>query len=375
MKIAVDRSPLLRALGHIQNIVSRRPGQTILSHILIRGDQDKILCSGTDLDIEIDITLEAKVDRDGVLTAPAVTLYDIVRKLPDGSEIVLETGQDSQSEGTTVVTAGNARFVLCSLDPEAFPKLSRDPLPHEFQLSVANLRDLLERTRFAMGVDEVRFYLIGVYLHTVSEKKKSTLRAVATDGHRLGRMEIDFDGHDPIPGVIVGRKTILEMLKIIEEGQGQIDIGLSEKKIRFTCGHTVVTSKLVDGKFPNYEKVIPKTHQYEFEVDAQNFAKSVERVSAISDKTRAIKLSLSEDSLVLSATGAESGSSGTDKVDNVAYKGSEFELGFNPRYLLDILEQFTGHKVRFLFSDTQSATMIQSSGEPRAVYVLMPMRV
>ena len=374
MKIIAERGPLVRALSHIQNIVSRRSGQTILSHILIQTTHDTILCSGTDLDIEIVIALTGRIDKAGTVTAPAVTLYEIVRKLPEDAEIVLETkeerGQDKAST-SLMVSAGNARFVLGSLDPEDFPKLSNDPPPNEFSLSVTGLRDLLERTRFAMGVDEVRHYLIGVYFHSVAQNDNALLRAVATDGHRLGRMEIDFQGE--IPGVIVGRKTILEMLKILEEGNEEVEIGLSEKKIRFKCGHTVVTSKLVDGKFPDYEKVIPQSHQHEFEVDAQSLAKAVERVSTIAEKSRAIKLSLTEEVLTLSATNTDSGSA-TDRVD-VVYQGPEMELGFNPRYLLDILEQFTGHRVRFLFSGNQAAMMIRSSGESRVLYVLMPMRI
>lgn len=244
-----------------------------------------------------------------------------------------------------------------------------------FTLSAAELRALIDRTRFAISTEETRYYLNGIYVHTARNMGVDVLRAVATDGHRLARFEVPLpEGAEGMPGVIVPRKTVGELRKLIDETAVEVTVSLSESKIRFAFDEAVLTSKLIDGTFPDYERVIPADNDKNLEVDCRTFAQAVDRVSAIStEKSRAIKLSIEKGALVLSASSPENGSA-VEEIEAV-YSSTPLEIGFNSRYLLDILAQVEGDAVRFTMSDAASPTVVREVADGSAVYVLMPMRV
>ncbi len=375
MNILIERAALLRSLGHVQSVVERRNTIPILSNVLLRASAGELSLAATDMDLEIVETVPATVGRPGGTTAPAHTLYDIVRKLPDGSQVELDIGGDG-----TILTlrAGRSQFKLSCLPVEDFPQLSGGDLQHRFDLAAGDLRSLIDRTRFAISTEETRYYLNGIYLHAAKPKgggEAPVLRAVATDGHRLARVEMPLpEGAAGIPGVIVPRKTVTEIRKLIDEAADRIELSLSDNKIRFAFDSVVVTSKLIDGTFPDYERVIPVGNDKVMEVDAKLFAAAVDRVATIStEKSRAVKLSLGRGALTLSATSPEAGSA-TEELE-VDYQEGPLEIGFNSRYLLDITQQIEGEGARFTMADAASPTIIRDVADGTALYVLMPMRV
>lgn len=372
MKLTIERAALLKSLAHVQSVVERRNTIPILSNVKLEGRSGALSLNATDMDLDIIETVSAEVSQPGATTAPAHTLYDIVRKLPDGSQIELEqTGDDGQ----LTLRSGRSKFTLACLPVEDFPMMSGGELPNVFTLSAAELRALIDRTRFAISTEETRYYLNGIYVHTARNMGVDVLRAVATDGHRLARFEVPLpEGAEGMPGVIVPRKTVGELRKLIDETAVEVTVSLSESKIRFAFDEAVLTSKLIDGTFPDYERVIPADNDKNLEVDCRTFAQAVDRVSAIStEKSRAIKLSIEKGALVLSASSPENGSA-VEEIEAV-YSSTPLEIGFNSRYLLDILAQVEGDAVRFTMSDAASPTVVREVADGSAVYVLMPMRV
>jgi len=307
MRITIERASLLKALNHVQSVVERRNTIPILSNVLLNAEKGKLSLTATDLDIEIVESVAADVVRGGATTAPAHTLYDIVRKLPDGSQVQLDFGE---SDARLTLSAGRSRFQLSALPREDFPALSAGTLPHKFALKPDDLAALIDKTRFAVSTEETRYYLNGIYLHVHQEKNKHFLRAAATDGHRLARYELEAPkGAAGIPGVIVPRKTVNELRKLLEDIDAPVEIAVSDTKIRFALDSVVLTSKLIDGTFPDYERVIPRGNDKILEADTKQFSEAVDRVSTISfEKSRAVKLSLSQGKLAMVVNNPDSGS-------------------------------------------------------------------
>lgn len=372
MKITIERTAVLKALGHVQSVVERRNTIPILSNVRLEASNGRLSLNATDMDLDIVESAEAEVLKPGTTTTPAHTLYDIVRKLPEGSQ--LEMAADGE-EGRLSLRSGRSSFSLASLPGEDFPVMAGGNLPHKFRLDAGELRSLIDRTRFAVSTEETRYYLNGIYMHTAQHEGVEMLRAVATDGHRLASVEVPLpDGAADIPGVIIPRKTAAELRKLIDETDKDVDISLSEAKIQFSFDEARLTSKLIDGTFPDYERVIPSGNDKKLVVDRKLFAAAVDRVSAIStEKSRAVKISLSNSLMVLSASSAESGSA-TEEIE-VAYDGEAMEIGFNSRYLLDIIHQIEGDNAQFVMADAASPTILREVGDTGALYVLMPMRV
>ena len=278
MKINVERGAFLKALGHVQSVVERRNTIPILSNVLIEAAKGRLKLTATDLDIEIVESLPADVLRNGAATAPAHMLYDIVRKMPEGSQVQAEL--IAGDSGRLLVSAGSIRFELACLPQEDFPQMSAGALPHKFRLAASDLVGLIEKTRFAISTEETRFYLNGIYLHAAKDVKPPCLRAVATDGHRLARYELDLpEGAKDIPGVIVPRKTVAELRRLLDDGESAVEIGLSDTKVQFTFGGVELTSKLIDGSFPDYQRVIPTANDKVLTLDAKDFSISISTVS------------------------------------------------------------------------------------------------
>ena len=371
MKVTIERTSLLKTLGHVQSVVEKRNTIPILSNVLLDAAGGVLKLSATDLDIAITEQTGAMVEEAGATTVSAHTLFDIVRKLPDGSDVSL-TLEDGER---LIVKAGRSRFTLAALDKDDFPIMNEGDLPHRFALAAEELKRLIDKARFAISTEETRYYLNGIYLHVAEGAEGPVLRAVATDGHRLAQVEQDLpDGAGSMPGIIVPRKMVGEIRKLIDEFDGTINLAISDTKIRVSFDGAVVTSKLIDGTFPDYRRVIPQSNDKQMDIDCRLFAEAVDRVSTISsDKTRSVKLSLSDDQLTLSVNSPDSGSA-TEELAT-SYSSDSMEIGFNSRYLLDILAQIEGETVQVMLADAGSPTILQDVMDSAALYVLMPMRV
>ncbi|MEE8294631.1 MAG: DNA polymerase III subunit beta [Sphingomonadales bacterium] len=370
MHLTIERGNFLKTLGHVQSVVERRNTIPILSNVQIEAEDGEVRLTATDLDLSIIEKTTAEVKKGGAITVPAHTMFDIVRKLPEGAQIELNLGDDNRLQ----VKAGRSNFNLAGLPKEDFPVMSEGDMPHKFTLSSGDLKKLIDKTRFAISTEETRYYLNGIYLHVVDDGKE-LLRAVSTDGHRMARVEIPAPkGAKGMPGVIIPRKTVGEVRKLIEEFDGDVEIQLSDTKIKFLFDSTVLTSKLIDGTFPDYKRVIPTSNEKKLEVDGHILSEAVDRVSTIStERTRSVKLALDKDIITLSVNSPESGTA-TEEV-SVSYSAEPMEIGFNARYLMDVLHQIEGDTVNLELADSASPTLIRDSGDVDALYVLMPMRV
>jgi DNA polymerase III subunit beta len=374
MKITVERSELLKSLGHVHRVVERRNTIPILANVLIRAEGAGMALKATDLDLEVIETIPAEIGTGGATTVPAHMFYDIVRKLPEGAQIVLEASGD---RGVLAIRAGRSRFSLQTLPESDFPDLAAGEMTHRFKLVAADLRRLIDKTQFAISTEETRYYLNGIYFHIAGTGtgNAATLRGVATDGHRLAQFDLPLpEGAAGMPGIIVPRKTVGEVQRLIEDGEAEVTVELSPGKIRFTFARVVLTSKLIDGTFPDYARVIPVGNDKELVVDKKEFEQAVDRVSTVSsERGRAVKLSLSNGKLMLSVTNPDSGSA-AEEVE-VEYGSEPLDIGFNSRYLLDIAAQIDGEAAVLRLADPGSPTLVQDRDSKGALYVLMPMRV
>ena len=374
MKFKADRATLMKSLAHVQNVVEKRNTIPILANVLLAVRDGKLTIAATDLEIALVEEVVAQTMRDGAVTVPAATLYEIVRRQPDNVEIELD---HPGGDAPLALRAGRYATSLVGLSVDEFPKLDAGKLSHEFVLSAQELRGLIDRTRFAISTEETRYYLNGIFLHAAESEAGPVLRAVATDGHRLARVEEPLPaGAKGMPGVIIPRKTVTELRKLLDEISTEADVALSETRIQFTIGTMRLTSKLIDGTFPDYDRVIPRGNDKILRVEKKDFNDAVGRVSAISaEKHRPVKLSLAKDLLVISASSPEQGMASEELgAELIDYQSGPLEIGFQARYLSDVTDQIRG-KVEFVFADGAAPTLVRDQDDQSAVYVLMPMRV
>ncbi|MEM6827994.1 MAG: DNA polymerase III subunit beta [Pseudomonadota bacterium] len=374
MKATIERATLLRCMSHVQSVVERRNTIPILSNVLIDAHEDgTVKVMATDLDLQIVETVSAsKVDTPGAITVSAHLLNDIIRKLSEGSQVQLDAA-DNRLE----IRSGRANFKLPTLPRDDFPVIVEGDLPTSFELPAKQLAEMIDRTRFAISTEETRYYLNGIFLH-VTDEDQPVLKAAATDGHRLARFTLARpEGAAGMPDVIVPRKAVGEIRKLIEEAEGSVLIDLSASKIRFTVsgeGGVVLTSKLIDGTFPDYSRVIPTGNDKLLKVDPRLFFEGVDRVATIAtEKTRAVKMGLDKDKVILSVTSPDNGNAAEEL--EAEYGADGFEIGFNANYLKDILGQIDSDTVELHLADAGAPTLIRKDEESPALYVLMPMRV
>jgi DNA polymerase-3 subunit beta len=370
MKATIERATLLKGLSHVQSVVERRNTIPILSNVLLEATAEGGLkLMATDLDLQINETIAAAVDQPGATTVSAHTLFDIARKLPEGSQVSL-----AAADGKMTIMAGRAKFQLGTLPRDDFPVIAEGELPVSFELPAETLKQIIDKTRFAISTEETRYYLNGIFWH-VSDDPLPVLKAAATDGHRLARVTMPRpDGAEKMPDVIIPRKCIAELRKLLEEIDGSVGVSLSPTKIRFDLGQALLTSKLIDGTFPDYSRVIPTGNDKILKIDPRSFEEGVDRVSTIAtEKTRAVKMALDRDKIILSVTSPENGTAAEEVPGE--YAAMPFEIGFNSRYLLDILGQLDGDTIEVHLADAAAPTLIRENDKSSALYVLMPMRV
>src|SRR5262245_11759316 len=367
MKLTIDRNALMRALSHVQAVVERRNTIPILSNILLKAEGDRLSLTATDLDIEATDAAEAKIKKSGEVTAPAQTLFDVVRKLPDGSEISLDL-----SESRLSISSGKSRFALPTLPAADFQTMAKEPAPTKFEIEAAELRRLIDKTRFAISTEETRYYLNGIYLH---HDKSGVLRAVATDGHRLALAETKSPkGANTLKGVIVPRKAVAEARRLLDDAPETVTVEASDSKIVFHIGEAVLTSKLIDGSFPDYQRVIPKENGKILTIDNKSFSAAVDRVATVSaERSRSVKLSMASGKLTLAVSHSETGQ-GTEELE-ADYDSEPMEIGFNAKYLLDVAQQIEAEETRIEFNDSASPARVLDAKDSGSQYVLMPLRV
>ncbi len=372
MKISVERNVLLKAVGQAQSVVERRNTIPILANVLIEAEGDMVSFRATDLDIEVVDKAPAQVERAGATTVSATTLHEIVRKLPDGALVSLS---DDSTSGRLTVEAGRSNFSLATLPKEDFPVMASSEYEANFSAPAPVLRRLFDKSKFAISTEETRYYLNGVYMHVADSEGGKALRCVATDGHRLARIDADLPPEAAnMPGVIVPRKTVAELRKLLDDDDMQIAVSVSETKVRFATPDITLTSKVIDGTFPDYTRVIPQGNTRKLEVDAGEFAQAVDRVATVSsERSRAVKLALDEDRLILSVNAPDAGAAEEELA--VAYGDERLEIGFNAKYLLEIASQVDRENAVFMFNTAGDPTLMREGNDLSAVYVVMPMRV
>ncbi|SNB62545.1 DNA polymerase III, beta subunit [Arboricoccus pini] len=373
MKITIERAALLRSLSHIQNVVERRTTIPILSNVKLEARDENLALTATDLDLTLMANEKADVIDPGVTTVSAHTFFDIVRKFPGEAAITLE-----QAAGSTEMTveAGRSVFHLPCLAADEFPAMSLEELDVRFEILPADLARLIDKTRFAISTEETRYYLNGIHMHAAGSGPTGTLRGVATDGHRLSRVEVPLPpGAENMPPIIVPRKTVGEIRKLIETaGDVPVQVAVSSARIQFGCGPDMLVSRLIDGTFPDYERVIPMSNERVASLPAKVFAEAVDRVATIStEKARAVKLAFDTGKITISAVSADAGRA-VEELD-AEYPDGALEIGFNARYILDMMSQIDGGEVRIEMANAAAPTVVRDPADSGALYVLMPMRV
>ena len=375
MKLQLSKSNFVKSLSFVQNIVESKATIPILANVLLEAKQGRLNLSATDMDITIFDKIKINnIESEGSTSVPAQILYNVIKELPDDHPIDLSYDQNNKK---LHLMSSKSKFVFSCLSTDEFPISSTETFKISFNLEADILKEIIDKTYFASSNEETRYYLNGLYIHTTSLNNKNYLRVVATDGHRLAQYQISSPPTITKNnfGVIVPKKLIFELRKLIDEVKENVKIDLSERKIRFSFNETIIVSKLIDGKFPDYEKVIPKNASNTFSINRKKFLESINRISTISsEKSKAIKLNLNKDKITISANNVEEGGSGAEEI-NIKYNGPSLDIGFNSGYLKEIINQFTLEEITILFSDSTAPTIIKEDSKSGTLYVLMPMRV
>ena len=375
MDFKVNSSDLLKALSHIHGIVEVRHTLPILSNIIITAKDNNLTLSSTNLDIFCSDKLNAEVLSSGEISVSAVTFYEIIKRLPNGSEIQATFDYESSS---LILKCGRSKFNLTTMQTDDFPTISDSDLITKFILSSSELIRMIDKTKFAISNEETRYYLNGIFLHKTQKNSIDILRAVATDGHRLAQYDIPLpQGAEEMTGLIIPKKTILELRRILDDASGDINIQLNENKIKFSFSELNIISKVIDGTFPDYTKVIPQNNDKTFTTNNAELKSAVDRVSAVAineeTKSKAIKLSIESNKLLLSVDSSSKGSA-NEEID-LDYNKERVEIGFNSRYLVDICNEIDGEEVSINLLDSISPAIILDKSDENLFFVLMPMRI
>jgi DNA polymerase III subunit beta len=371
MKFEIEAASLVDALKRFKGVVERRNTIPILSNVAMRVTKESGLSlTATDLDIEISITVPATVEEPGALTVSYDMLSGLTSKLPKKSTVALSCSGKNES---LAITCGRTRATLYTLPIEDFPNYTVDDPTHTFTLSAEDVEELFGVPEFAISKEATRYYLTGIYLH-IPQGKKKIIRGVATDGHRLAYADRELpEGAADMPGLIVPRKTV-QLLKDLIDGAQSVKVGLTTTRITFNFGTYKMVSKVIDGTFPDYNRVIPTGNNKVMIADVDAMREAVGRAAIIQgERGRAVKLELGQGKIVLSSVNPDAGSASEEM--EVNYEAEELAIGFNSAYMAQILEQIEGDEVRIAFDEPGSPTLIKPTGAENHLFVLMPMRV
>ncbi|MEG8098801.1 DNA polymerase III subunit beta [Candidatus Liberibacter brunswickensis] len=371
MDITVERADILETLGHACRIIERKNTIPVSCHVSLKGDDNFLKMKASGPEIEITAAMPASIHVSGFTTVSAHLLYDIVRKLPDGSQISFSNS--NKNEMQLLVRSGNSEFYLQSFSESEFPSQKEEDYVYSFELESAVLKNLIERTHFAMATEEIRYYLNGIFFHINEEDL--TLCAVATDGHRLAVSKVAVaDQIAKMPSIIVPRKAVCEIQRIISSKNLTVKIGISESRINLEIGSISMDIRLIDGEFPDYQNVIPYNNSKELRVNCINLRNAVDRVSTISSiRSQSVKLSLSSDKLCMTVDNPDMGKA-IENMD-VNYNNCPMDICFNYKYLLEIIDNISDEEVVFQLDGSNSSAFIKGINEMNAFYVLMPMRI
>ena len=371
MKLTVEKNTIFKSLSHVQSIVEKKNTLPILSNILIEAKGNSLILSATDMDISVTEKLDCNIVEEGSTTVSAHTFYDIIRKISDTSEIEII----SNSGKLLSLRAGKSKFSLGCLPKEDFPIIEVGDLETEINIDSQDLLKLIDKTRFAISNEETRYFLNGIYFHKKNDEKDTSLSVVATDGHRLAKIDFDLDEKiKDIPGVIIPKKTVNELYKLLTDNNGSIRINLNSNKIIFYINNSILISKLIDGNFPDYTRVIPKDNTHILKINRYDFSMAVDRVSTITnDKSPIIKFKILNNIMNMSSVNSENGTATEDIITE--YTGNEIEIGFNSKYVLEMINNLEDEKVILSFKDASSPVTATEDSNPNLIYVLMPMRV
>ena len=371
MKISVEKNKFFRSLSHVQSIVEKKNTLPILSNILLEAKDNNLILSATDMDLSITDKINCSIMEEGSTTVSAHTLYDIIRKLPDSNEVEIISNDGKIMS----LRSGKSKFSLGCLPREDFPIIEIGDLENELSIDSQKFLKLIDKTRFAVSNEETRYFLNGIYFHSIKENDINLLSVVATDGHRLAKFDFDSkENNKKIPAVIIPKKTVNELFKILADYEGLIKINLNSNKIVFFVGESILISKLIDGNFPDYKRVIPTDNNNILKVNRQDLSFAIDRVSTIvSDKLPVIKLKIMNNLMNLSSANNENGTATEDIV--VKYDGDEMDIGFNSKYILEMINNLEDDNIILKFKDSSSPVTASEASNPNLIYVLMPMRV
>ena len=375
MEFKANSSDLLKALSHIHGIVEIRHTLPILSNVILEADDNQLSLSSTNLDIYCADKINAEVKHPGKISVPAITFFEIIKRLPAGSDVLMSM---SEEENEINLKCGRSKFNLSTLKTDDFPIISDVDLSTNFVMSAEELIRMIDKTKFAISNEETRYYLNGVFLHKAERNSIPFLRAVATDGHRLAQYDIPLpQGAEEMTGIIIPKKTIFELRKILDDAEGDISISLNENKIRFMFSRLKIISKVIDGTFPDYTKVIPQNNNKSFQTNNNNLKNAIDRVSAVAvneeTKSKAIKLTVENNRLYLSVESQSKGSA-NEEID-INYSKDKVEIGFNSRYIIDICNEVDGEEIDINLLDSVSPAIILDNTDENLFFVLMPMRI
>ena len=375
MEFKINSTDLLKALSHIHGIVEVRHTLPILSNIILEAKDDKLILSSTNLDIYCSDKIKAEVIKTGEVSVSAVTFFEIIKRLPSGSEVLMIM---EEGENEIKLTCGRSKFNLSTLKTDDFPIISDSDLSTNFVLSADELIRIIDKTKFAVSNEETRYYLNGIFLHKAERNSIQFLRAVATDGHRLAQYDIPLpQGAEDITGIIIPKKTIYELRKVLDDANGDVSVSLNENKIKFSFNDLKIVSKVIDGTFPDYTKVIPQKNDKNFKTNNSDLKNAIDRVSAVAaneeSKSKAIKFCIENNSLSLSVESQSKGSA--NEMIDVNYSGDKVDIGFNSKYIIDICNEVDGDEISISLSDSISPAIILDKTDENLFFVLMPMRI
>ena len=371
MEFTVDRDIFLKTLSHANGIIEKKSTLPILSNVLIEAKNSKIKITATDLDIIYFEEISAEeIKAEGTTTTSSSILYDVLRKLQTGSKVEFSLINSNKLK----LISGNSKFNLLCLPPDNFPLSDENIEQKGFEISSNKLLKLLNKTKISISNDETRHYLNGIYLHKTRLENKSFLCGVATDSHRLSSSSLEIDSSTNIESVILPKKTIFQLISLLEQDSSVIKISINKSKIKFEMSNYVLISKVIDGRFPDYNKVIPKSNDKTLKIKLNDFKNSIERVTTVSsDRSEGLKMNITKDAVQLSVNSPNSGD-GTENV-KAEFNSGDLNISFNSRYLIDIASQIENESISLNLKDAGSPVLIKDFSDKNSFYVVMPMKI